>query len=654
MQSPPLATECLDTPHAFRELLNARLPQVLARLHQVLLGNPEDPARIEQFVRLDPVLAAQVLRHSQEPPALVGRAPLTLEEASARLGHEALLSLCEPAASQETGWNWSNEWPRVSGLLEHTLAVASAAKAVMRERDPSRANEAYLAGLLHDLGRFCMLERHQDEYVEFCNNPQLGLEREQELFGESHESWGAKIAEAWNVPAPFAEVMGGHHDGANNEDAELIRIVRAAEILATRAGVSFCIRPEGAGGDRELQSLGISARLRERIVDSIFDFLREATRTFGINYTGPGDLSRWFSVVDPLPEQRRTRRQTVAHTVRLMRKVETLQSEGELGLWLRKATLTRTSFERAFVLLYQNKEDLYREVLSAGERRTRRPVHIPSEWLSDELGGETNPRGFLRMKRDKCSDPRLLDALHSDDVNLIPLYAGGVEAVGVLVCDRRYSGNPPLRRDLCFLEVLARAVGQEIERRRLIVRLEIYREDAERDYLTGIYNRRSTIQFLEREIVRAQRTHTPLGLIMLDIDNFKSFNDIYGHLAGDVVLREVSRLLQETARLSDVVGRYGGEEFLIVLPDTPVENAYLFAERLRNVVMQYGQDKLHQYPENPPTISIGVSWVVPERDTADDAIERVDRALYGSKKGGRNRVCLEPAEPSPESDEKQP
>ena len=108
--------------------------------------------------------------------------------------------------------------------------------------------------------------------------------------------------------------------------------------------------------------------------------------------------------------------------------------------------------------------------------------------------------------------------------------------------------------------------------------------------------------------------------------------------------REVARLLYENARTSDVVGRYGGEEFLIVLPNTTIEAAYVFAERLRAVVENYGRSKLTQYPDNPPTISIGVSWVVPGKDSAEDGIERVDRALYGSKKGGRNRVCLEPAE----------
>jgi len=208
------------------------------------------------------------------------------------------------------------------------------------------------------------------------------------------------------------------------------------------------------------------------------------------------------------------------------------------------------------------------------------------------------------------------------------------------VADRHYCGRPPRRRDSLLAELLGRAVGQEIERRRLVARVDTYRDDAERDYLTNIYNRRFTIQLLEREILRSRRTEMPLALILLDIDNFKAFNDLYGHLAGDVVLREVSRLLRETARTSDVVGRYGGEEFLIVLPETPIENAYVFAERLRNVVEQYGRDKLTQYPDRPPTISIGVGWVRPGKDTAETAIDRVDRALYASKQAGRNRVCL--------------
>ena len=312
-----------------------------------------------------------------------------------------------------------------------------------------------------------------------------------------------------------------------------------------------------------------------------------------------------------------------------------------MSRWLRELTLSHTSFERAFVFVHDEDGDTMAETISAAGSAHRPPVQIGMEQFRD--GWLPTYSGPLRIQhgRGEFQEHVLLDTLSSDDLVLFSLGCRhGIPPVGLLACDRGYSRRSPLQRDLAFLEIMARSVGQAVERQRLRTRLEVYRDDAERDYLTGIYNRRFTMQLMEREILRSQRSAAPLAVILLDIDNFKAFNDMYGHLAGDVVLREVARLLRETARTSDVVGRFGGEEFLIVLPETPIENAYVFAERLRNVVEEYGQNKLTQYPDRPPTISIGVGSVNSETDTPESALDRVDRALYASKAAGRNRVCL--------------
>jgi diguanylate cyclase (GGDEF)-like protein len=170
-------------------------------------------------------------------------------------------------------------------------------------------------------------------------------------------------------------------------------------------------------------------------------------------------------------------------------------------------------------------------------------------------------------------------------------------------------------------------------------RIELYREDAERDFLTGIYNRRLVMRLLDQEIRKSRRTRAPLSVLMLDVDNFKAFNDAYGHLAGDEVLRELARMVSQCARGSDVVGRFGGEEFLVVLPDTPVENAAILAERLRQEVENFGHERLRQFNDQLPTISIGVCAAGP-RDDTESAIARCDRALYESKHRGRNCFSL--------------
>jgi diguanylate cyclase (GGDEF)-like protein len=184
------------------------------------------------------------------------------------------------------------------------------------------------------------------------------------------------------------------------------------------------------------------------------------------------------------------------------------------------------------------------------------------------------------------------------------------------------------------------AVGHALERRRLSARVGLYRSDAERDFLTGVFNRRLTLRLLEREIHKSQRSKGPLSLVMVDVDQFKSFNDVYGHLAGDDVLRSLAQLFVASARASDVVGRFGGEEFLVVLPDTGVEDAVLFVERLRQDVERFGRENLTLFRDHALTISIGVC-AVGGRDSLDSALARADRALYESKHRGRNCFSLE-------------
>lgn len=152
------------------------------------------------------------------------------------------------------------------------------------------------------------------------------------------------------------------------------------------------------------------------------------------------------------------------------------------------------------------------------------------------------------------------------------------------------------------------------------------------DGLTGLKNHRIFQEQLEMEFRRAQRYQLPLSLLMIDVDHFKLFNDTYGHLAGDEVLQHVARLLTLTARQTDLVSRYGGEEFAVILPNTPAEGATVLAERYRNIVSS------ENWPLRQITISVGVATLTPAIQTRTELIEQADRALYHAKLQGRNCV----------------
>jgi diguanylate cyclase (GGDEF)-like protein len=184
----------------------------------------------------------------------------------------------------------------------------------------------------------------------------------------------------------------------------------------------------------------------------------------------------------------------------------------------------------------------------------------------------------------------------------------------------------------------------------LAVQNQLLSEASARDSLTGLYNRWYVVDKIESEINRSLRNGSPMALLMLDIDHFKNVNDTYGHTAGDHVLQVVARLLKESCRVYDVPGRYGGEEFCLLLPDIALPSTPTVAERIRH--------RLETTPMDVTggsvvvTASIGIAGIdAGMRDpvlSPAALIDRADRALYEAKHQGRNRVAVwDSGEPRP-------
>lgn len=156
------------------------------------------------------------------------------------------------------------------------------------------------------------------------------------------------------------------------------------------------------------------------------------------------------------------------------------------------------------------------------------------------------------------------------------------------------------------------------------------------DFLTGILNRNAIYNILKKELSRAKRIESFVSIVMIDLDHFKSINDIHGHQTGDTVLKESANVIKESLRQYDEVGRYGGEEFLVVLPNTNHNNALIIAERIR--------DSINNHPiliDNKTlsiSASLGVSVINNNYDKLDEFINTSDKALYNAKKNGRNRI----------------
>jgi len=167
-----------------------------------------------------------------------------------------------------------------------------------------------------------------------------------------------------------------------------------------------------------------------------------------------------------------------------------------------------------------------------------------------------------------------------------------------------------------------------------------YQEQVMRDPLTGLLNRRALGRELAAEFNRARRYRRPLSAAMIDIDGFKKFNDAYGHLCGDQVLAGISGIMASHLREQDVLGRFGGEEFLALLPESGLSQALVILERLRGLVEEanwvFGAARVRV------TVSIGAAEMREEDGTPEDLVRRADEELYRAKAAGRNRVSPSP------------
>jgi diguanylate cyclase (GGDEF)-like protein len=223
----------------------------------------------------------------------------------------------------------------------------------------------------------------------------------------------------------------------------------------------------------------------------------------------------------------------------------------------------------------------------------------------------------------------------------VPLSAQG-EAIGMLHVQQRPAAGPAWTcsdAELNLVKAVAQHLALALANLGLVERLL---ERATRDNLTKLYNRHYMREWFEQELHRAGRHGRSIGVILLDIDHFKRVNDDFGHEAGDMVLREFADILRRVARRSDVACRHGGEEFLLLMPESTLEGTVAKAEELRQEVARLAL-AYDGRAMGSITVSAGVAMYPDHAKTADALLRRADEALYAAKEGGRNRAVVSAA-----------
>lgn len=218
----------------------------------------------------------------------------------------------------------------------------------------------------------------------------------------------------------------------------------------------------------------------------------------------------------------------------------------------------------------------------------------------------------------------------------VPLLANG-DVLGVVSLTDRADSRPFNRADLTTARALAAPAALALASERLREQGRALAHAATVDPLTGLFNRRYFQTRLDEEVERARRYTLDLSLLLIDIDDFKHFNDTLGHLAGDYMLKQVADVLKRSVRMFDVCTRFGGEEFAILMPGSSVANALIVAERIRSRVVAASLDDTTLPPDAEVTVSLGLATLTPEA-SPHELIARADRALYRAKAEGKNCV----------------
>lgn len=283
-----------------------------------------------------------------------------------------------------------------------------------------------------------------------------------------------------------------------------------------------------------------------------------------------------------------------------------------------------------------NAYKLCSSVAESGLNQQVRYLKVP---LKEQAGGllalvvlEGMPLHLTPETMQKYSADPIIKFLETPELVIVPLKAKD-KINGLILADNFVTKKPINKDDIRMLIMLANQAGLAIENSQLYEKTVMR---AHSDYLTGLWNHGYFQYILQVEMEKAKAMNAPLSLIMLDIDDFKVYNDACGHQAGDKILKDIALILRKESRKMDHVCRYGGEEFTIVLPQTDKQAAFAIADRLRQDIQKHAFEHQEKLPHKKLTASIGLASFPQDGATSSELISYSDKALYRAKHEGKN------------------
>jgi len=416
----------------------------------------------------------------------------------------------------------------------------------------------------------------------------------------------------------FAEFLRGYGEMAAVESGECLKNIKfidgrelneSADLVRSTASYHF----QSAGKSEQLAS---DARGSATLLDAQLEIVR-------------------------LTDQLESRRRSIGQFYEFLRGISsTLDSQKVYYSLLEKFSEMMKAERSSLMILNQETNELALEAALGAGPESETPIRVK---LGESIAGSVLLSGTPLVVRDVDSDSRIpRDRPGSYKTKSFISYpiTLGMRKVGVINLTDRTDGVPYENEDLMMLEMVAPHLALIIDRTEWAKKAETFQQMSLTDPLTGLPNRRYLQDRLFEEVERSKRYNTPLSFMIIDVDRFKSYNDIYGHTNADRVLVKTAQLLRGSIRAIDMSARFAGDEFCIVLPETELGDAARIAERLRKTISETEYTTEQGERMGQVTISTGISSFSGSRQSPLAIVETADRALYQAKTLGRNCVAV--------------
>ncbi|MEA2085334.1 MAG: HDOD domain-containing protein [Thermodesulfobacteriota bacterium] len=636
------------------------LPAVAIKLLEIIQDERSSASDLAKVVESEPAITARLLKivnsaayGFQRKISSVNRAVTLLGFSTVRglaIGVTLFDQLISP--HRKRGFDPIFFW-------QHCLSVAGLCRAFAEATNYPNPEEAYVAGLLHDVGKIIMNANGRISYADFVKNSSnadgdLTIEGEQKVIGISHDKLGAYFCNAWNLPERLVYAVLLHHQrfahlNLPHENAKLIAILSFSNFMAWIQGLGsvevFChpvVQPEVSDiinlEDIDLSSMVACMDREVKNTAEFYKFSFPTTAQFRENLLRAnielGRLNTKFLYVHEDQQKKiislTKAKESIIHSYRTFdqRKIISCTLEAihrQFGFNRMYVMRVDKSNRNLITIGYLDRTDLEMDFSSLGFQLTSNSGGL-IECLRKHVP--------VLIKGESRGEIEILERLEISEMGAVP-FSNNNQIMGVIGVDNVISGKAIQVTDLSALAVVANELGMALENARAFKEMKVR---ASMDGLTKVHNRASIEDILPKVFRYTKAEGRKLSIAMIDVDHFKKFNDRFGHLVGDNILKLIAGTINKLSRPSDVVGRYGGDEFLVILKHTDITDGIRYVERIRNDIENLARLLIRRFPGHPLTVSIGITAYHSTIMTKEELIANADQALYLAKDAGRNKV----------------